>query len=57
LDALIVLLVATGIWLTHRSGEESLPDNNEVTVEVKLNPTLYEDPNAFMVFANELGFN
>jgi hypothetical protein len=56
-DALVVLIIAVIIWLTHRdvSGEVESADADMYTV--KLNPEFYDDANAFMVYANELGFH
>jgi hypothetical protein len=54
-DALIVLLLAIGIWVTHKGNGVGIDVEEVERYEVMLNPEYREDVNAFMMFANELG--
>jgi hypothetical protein len=56
MDALIILLVAVFIRIMHRGETEDVESVKTENYEKRLNPDFYEDRNAFMVFANELGF-
>ena len=61
MDALIIIVAA--FILCIRNGKESADEieismiKQEAPLETKLNPDFYDDPNAFMRIANELGFH
>lgn len=61
MDALIIIVVAFVLCL--QNGKESAAEietamiKSEAPIETMLNPDFYDDPNAFMRIANELGFH
>lgn len=63
MDAFIIFIITVILMIICWPPKDSeVPIEKEIAQDVVelnpgLNPTMYEDPNAFMLIANELGFH